>query len=155
MYINEDALTYVVATLRLTFRSLAIFDIETHAYMHSKQHMAGLSLYCELFLSSLQLTAALLNTTVTPLGRKLLHTWLLRPLINIPRIKERHDAVEAFCATEQSQLRKLVNKELKGVKNPVKFLHMIKSGRASYRHWKDLVDVSCHDGRVKLTPLRL
>lgn len=86
---------------------------------------------------------ALLNTTVTPLGHKLLHTWLLRPLIDIPRIHERHNCVEAFSATDQSQLRKLVKKELKGVKNPVKFLHMIKSGRASYRHWKDLVDVSC------------
>ena len=92
----------------------------------------------------LKLTPALLNTTVTPLGRKLLHTWLLRPLISIPRIKERHDAVEAFSATEHAQLRKLVKKELKGVKNPVKFLHMIKSGRASYCHWKDLVDVSYH-----------
>lgn len=91
-----------------------------------------------------QLTAALLNTTETPLGRKLLHTWLLRPLINIPRIKDRHDAVEALSATEHSQLRKLVKKELKGVKNPLKFLRMIKSGRASWRHWKDLVDVSCH-----------
>lgn len=94
----------------------------------------------------LKLTPALLNTTVTPLGRKLLHTWLLRPLISIPRIKERHDAVEAFSATEHAQLRKLVKKELKGVKNPVKFLHMIKSGRASYRHWKDLVDVSYNYG---------
>ncbi|MBN2641486.1 MAG: DNA mismatch repair protein MutS [Victivallales bacterium] len=37
-----------------------------------------------------------LNETVTPMGGRLLREWLLRPLYNLQKIVERHDAVDAF-----------------------------------------------------------
>lgn len=37
-----------------------------------------------------------LNETVTPMGGRLLREWLLRPLYNLQKVVERHDAVDAF-----------------------------------------------------------
>lgn len=85
--------------------------------------------------------AGVINTTVTPLGRKLFHTWLLRPLINIDRINARLDAVQLLSSKEYTEPRKQTKKELKGFKNVVALCQKIKSGRASYKDWQGVVDV--------------
>ncbi|MFH1969467.1 MAG: DNA mismatch repair protein MutS, partial [Verrucomicrobiota bacterium] len=40
-----------------------------------------------------------LDSTKTPMGGRLLREWVLRPLTRLEAIKDRHDAVEAFCKT--------------------------------------------------------
>jgi DNA mismatch repair protein MutS len=48
-----------------------------------------------------------IDRTVTPMGGRLLRTWLLRPLLALERIQDRLDAVEefAFRSTERAKLR--------------------------------------------------
>ena len=48
-----------------------------------------------------------IDRTITPMGGRLLRSWLLRPLLAIERIQDRLDAVEdfAFRSTERSKLR--------------------------------------------------
>lgn len=83
-----------------------------------------------------------INTTVTPLGKKLFHTWLLRPLVDIGRINARLDAVGVLAAAENTAARKGVKRELKHVNNALTFCQKIKSGRASWTDWEGLVKVS-------------
>ncbi len=40
-----------------------------------------------------------LDNTKTPMGGRLLREWILRPLTKFDAIKDRHDAIEAFCKT--------------------------------------------------------
>ena len=48
-----------------------------------------------------------IDRTVTPMGGRLLRTWLLRPLLSLERIRDRLDAVEelAYRTTERGKLR--------------------------------------------------
>ncbi len=48
-----------------------------------------------------------LDRSVTPMGARLLKSWLLRPLVSLERIRDRLDAVEdfAFRTTERAKLR--------------------------------------------------
>lgn len=47
-----------------------------------------------------------LDSAKTPMGGRLLREWVLRPLTRIDAIKDRHDAIEAFC-TDRALLRDL------------------------------------------------
>jgi DNA mismatch repair protein MutS len=51
-----------------------------------------------------------IDRTVTPMGGRLLRTWLLRPLLSLERIQDRLDAVEefAFRATERARIREML-----------------------------------------------
>jgi DNA mismatch repair protein MutS len=51
-----------------------------------------------------------LDRTSTPMGARMLRTWLLRPLVNLARIQDRLDAVEdfAFRTTERGKLLALL-----------------------------------------------
>jgi DNA mismatch repair protein MutS len=48
-----------------------------------------------------------LDRTITPMGARLLRTWLIRPLLSLERIRDRLDAVEdfAFRTTERARFR--------------------------------------------------
>jgi len=48
-----------------------------------------------------------LDRTMTPMGARLLRTWLIRPLLSLERIRDRLDAVEdfAFRTTERGKFR--------------------------------------------------
>ncbi|BEJ14519.1 hypothetical protein CspHIS471_0402860 [Cutaneotrichosporon sp. HIS471] len=116
MLINHDALT-----------SLAVSDIENHASMHSKERKQGMSL------------RGVLDTTITGLGKKLFHTWLLRPLLNIERINERLDAVETLARGDNAALRKELGKELKEFTNMLNFCSQIKAGKGKWKDWQQLV----------------
>ena len=54
-----------------------------------------------------------IDRTLTPMGGRLMRTWLLRPLLALERIQDRLDAVEefAFRSTERAKMRET----LKGV----------------------------------------
>ncbi|GMK58756.1 hypothetical protein CspeluHIS016_0601980 [Cutaneotrichosporon spelunceum] len=116
MLINHDALT-----------SLAVFDIENHASMYSNDQKQATSLN------------GILDTTITGLGKKLFHTWLLRPLLNVERINERFDAVETLIRGPNVALLKELGKQLKGFANMLVFCTRIKAGRGKWKDWQQLV----------------
>ncbi|WWD22617.1 hypothetical protein CI109_107110 [Kwoniella shandongensis] len=117
MQINQDALT-----------SLAIFDTEAHAFMHNSRPKTALSIF------------GLLNTAVTPLGRKLLHSWHLRPLVDIDEITARHDAVELLAASENSHIVDSIRRSMKMIRNVPARCTKIRNGNGGYQEWKCLVD---------------
>jgi DNA mismatch repair protein MSH5 len=119
-----------------------VFDVESHANMHNKRNKPGMSLNGQLVDPQRKLTTGVINTTITPLGRKLFHTWLLRPLINIDRINERLDAVQLLSARDYHDIRRNIKRDFKNIKNIVAFCHKIRSGRASWKDWLGLVDAS-------------
>ena len=49
-----------------------------------------------------------IDKTISPMGGRLLKRWLAFPLINIEKIKQRHDVVDFFLK-ESTLLRKLQN----------------------------------------------
>lgn len=83
----------------------------------------------------------MLDTTITPLGKKLFHTWLLRPLINRQSINARLDAVQALSRGDNLEGRKQLRKELKGFKNMLTFCTKIKAGKGRWGDWQALVTV--------------
>lgn len=83
----------------------------------------------------------ILNYTRTALGRSLMRTWLLRPLLSLPVIGERHDAVECFTRPENQVPCNTIHAHLKGVKNLPRILSIMKSGRAKLSDWQALVKV--------------
>ncbi|WOO84537.1 DNA mismatch repair protein MSH5 [Vanrija pseudolonga] len=117
MLINQDALT-----------SLAILSIDAGAKASKQQQSTTLSLN------------GVINTTVTPLGKKLFHTWLLRPLINIEQINRRLDAVEVLSSKECTKPRADIIKELRRIKDLNWVCRRIKSGKAGWKDWQSLVE---------------
>ncbi|WWC90295.1 uncharacterized protein L201_005228 [Kwoniella dendrophila CBS 6074] len=117
MQINKDALT-----------SLAIFDVEAHAFMYSKSQKQALSLY------------GLFDTCVTPLGKKLFHTWHLRPLANLKQIEARHEAVALFSANHMNFTVDMVIKNMKRIKNLPAIFFKLRSGTAKFNEWRSLHD---------------
>lgn len=91
-----------------------------------------------------RLTVAIgkLDSTVTPLGKKLLHTWHLRPLLDLCEISARHDAVQFFSSTENAPFTTSLRKIMKGVRNVPAHCTKLQTGRGGYVEWKCLVDVS-------------
>ncbi|WVQ82858.1 hypothetical protein IAT38_004993 [Cryptococcus sp. DSM 104549] len=117
MLINKDALT-----------SLAIFDVESHAFMHSNKDKQALSIFGKL------------DCTVTPLGHKLFHTWHLRPLLDLAEISARHDAVALFSDAENEHVSSSIRKIMKSVRNVPARCTRLRTGRGGYVEWKCLVD---------------
>ncbi len=77
-----------------------------------------------------------LNNTQTPMGARLLRTWLMRPLRVAETIRARHDAVECF-----SGHRLLLNdlrEKLAGVRDLERLIARIDSGRGNARDVKAL-----------------
>ena len=87
-------------------------------------------------------TGILAQTIATPLGRKLLHTWHLRPLLDIRQIEERHDAVELFSNPNHQDDSDLMRRAMKSVGNATKHCTQILRGRGKPSDWRALVDVS-------------
>ncbi|KAK8844830.1 hypothetical protein IAR55_006680 [Kwoniella newhampshirensis] len=116
MQINQDALT-----------SLAIFDTEAHAFMH-KATKPALSIF------------GLLDTTVTPLGRKLFHSWHLRPLVDLHEIRARHDAIDLLTAPQNISVTESIRRELRNVRNVPAKCTKVRNGNGGYREWKCLID---------------
>ena len=73
--------------------------------MHSRAHKEGLSLF------------GVLDTTLTPLGRRLLRTWLLRPSADPKILQTRHEAVALFVRPENEGVISQVRNCLKNVTN--------------------------------------
>lgn len=72
-----------------------------------------------------------LNRTRTPMGSRLLMSWLLAPLLDIEKIEERLDAVEAFV--RDVPLRGAIRQSLKGIADLERLLSRFAGGAASAR----------------------
>ncbi|MBI2915601.1 MAG: DNA mismatch repair protein MutS [Elusimicrobia bacterium] len=72
-----------------------------------------------------------LDSTVTPMGGRLLKSWLIRPLLRLEQIQDRLKKVEFF--REESGLRKACREHLKGCSDLERLATRIRSQRASPR----------------------
>ncbi|KAF8294171.1 hypothetical protein DL93DRAFT_856925 [Clavulina sp. PMI_390] len=121
MQINADALS-----------SLQIFDDESHASMHSNRSKEGLSLF------------GILDFTKTNAGRTLLRQWCIRPLLSIPEIEARHDAVACFIRGENTPITDAMHGQLKVFKNAPRAFTRIKMGKGATIEWRTLVTFAYH-----------
>ena len=97
---------------------------------------APISLYGELSVTNLKrqlLLSGMLNLTVTPLGKKLLYSWMLRPLLDFDRIAERHNAVDLFAHPDFCHQVADLCRSLKTIKNVNVFCSKISRGRGTWR----------------------
>ncbi|WRT63120.1 uncharacterized protein IL334_000023 [Kwoniella shivajii] len=126
MRINKDALT-----------SLGIFDVEAHGSMFRTDHKPAVSIH------------GLLDTCVTPLGKKLFHTWHLRPLADLKEITARHDAVSLLSAHENVSMVADISNHMKRIKNLPAVFGKLKSGAVKYREWINIKDTLSAVGIVQ------
>ncbi len=73
----------------------------------------------------------LLDTTQTPMGRRLLRQWLGRPLLNRDAVIERHDNVEALV--QNPMLRSRLRTAMHGLPDLERLINFIRSGSAAPR----------------------
>ena len=73
----------------------------------------------------------LLDTTQTPMGRRLLRQWLGRPLLNRAAITERHDNVEALV--DDPMLRARLRAAMHGLPDLERLINFIRTGGAAPR----------------------
>lgn len=123
-----------------------MFENERHASVHSDNTKEGLSLFGSFAVTCQKIPIRLiiigiLNHTRSALGRSLMRTWFLRPLLSLQVIKERHDAVECFMRPENQVPSSTIHAHLKGIKNLPRILSTMKSGRAKLPDWQGLVKV--------------
>jgi DNA mismatch repair protein MutS len=74
---------------------------------------------------------SVIDHTVTPMGGRLLHTWLNQPLLDIQRLNARLDAVEALTESELS--RQELRSALKRVSDIERLTNRVLIGRANAR----------------------
>nr|XP_019013939.1 uncharacterized protein I206_00016 [Kwoniella pini CBS 10737]OCF52720.1 hypothetical protein I206_00016 [Kwoniella pini CBS 10737] len=117
MQINQDALT-----------SLAIFSVEDHAAMFARDEKPALSIH------------GLLNTCITPLGKKLMHTWHLRPLVDLLEIQARHEAVGLFSTRLNSGSVDVLCRTMKRIKNLPYLFWKLRYGTAKFHDWRAIRD---------------
>ncbi len=72
-----------------------------------------------------------IDTTVTPMGGRLLRQWLLAPLRELEAINERHDAVEVVC--DDARGRNRLRDALDGVRDIERLTSRVASHRGSPR----------------------
>src|SRR5690606_20905157 len=72
-----------------------------------------------------------LDRTTTPLGARLLGSWLAHPLTDLARITARHDAVAELI--DQPALREYLVEQLRGVYDLERLLARVSTQRASPR----------------------
>ena len=73
----------------------------------------------------------LLDTTQTPMGRRLLRQWLGRPLLNRDAVVERHDNVETLV--QDPMLRSRLRTAMHGLPDLERLINFIRSGSAAPR----------------------
>ncbi len=74
---------------------------------------------------------AVLDRTVTPMGGRLLHSWVNQPLLDLQRLNARLDAVEALTQTEA--MRAELREALRGVSDIERLTNRVLIGKAGPR----------------------
>lgn len=92
-----------------------MFLDDAHPSMHSRHRKEGLSLY------------SLLDSTLTPLGKRLLRSWLLKPSADPGVIQRRHDAISLFTRGENETAIMQLRAGLKMIGNIRKLVRNMQS----------------------------
>lgn len=78
----------------------------------------------------------ILDQTITPMGKRLLRQWVSKPLLDVEKIRRRHDGVELFF--EDGLLRGETREKLKGLGDLERLSNRVAGGTA---HPRDLVGI--------------
>jgi DNA mismatch repair protein MutS len=81
---------------------------------------------------------AVVNRTLTPMGTRLLRSWLLRPLVSLERIQTRQQAVAELV--ENAGLRTRIREALAGVRDVERLAARLSAGRVTPRELRTLGD---------------
>ena len=116
-----------------TILALQIFKTENHPSMHQiGKSKEGLSLF------------GLLNKCKTPVGKKLLKQWFLRPIIDMDIITKRQNATSHFLLPDNLDMVNGLKKNLPKFKDVPRILSRIRAVTASVNDWCHLFEVSFH-----------
>ncbi len=74
---------------------------------------------------------SILDHTITPMGGRLFKEWLLHPLMSVPEIQKRQDAVEKYVQNDQE--REALRQALKNVRDLERLIMRIETGYTSPR----------------------
>jgi DNA mismatch repair protein MSH5 len=75
------------------------------------------------------------------MGKKLLHTWHLRPLTDIGAIAARHDAIDMLVFPGHQFPVEHMRRAMKQVGNVGGICMKIRKNRGTWRDWKRIMDV--------------
>lgn len=75
----------------------------------------------------------ILNQTLTPMGARLLRNWLLHPLLDIPLIEQRQQAIEDSCSFLRQDPRTLLFEALASIRDLERLILRIQTGNAGPR----------------------
>jgi hypothetical protein len=75
-------------------------------------------------------------------GTSLLRRWLIRPLLSIPDIEARHQAVAVLIRPDNQASVSEVMLAMKKVKNVYRLLNQLRGGTMYWGVWKGVMDVS-------------
>jgi DNA mismatch repair ATPase MutS len=89
------------------------------------------------------LVVGVLDTCRSGLGSQILRRWMMRPLLSLPHIKARHQAVEVLIKAENRQVLKSIRDGMKAIKNVHYVFSKMNSGDLSdWTCWRNLAEVS-------------
>ena len=107
----------------MAFQSLHIFNRESHPSATGRAK-EGFSLY------------SLLQRTVSKPGTKLLRQWMLHPLVDLSKIRQRHAAVGVFTLEEHQESVKLIVGHLRQFRDVSQVLYRFKTaGGTNPKDW--------------------
>jgi len=75
------------------------------------------------------------------MGKKLLHTWHLRPLTDIGAIAARHDAIDMLVFPGNQSPVEHMRRAMKQVGNVGGICMKIRKNRGTWRDWRKIMDV--------------
>jgi len=85
----------------------------------------------------------ILNKCRTGLGAQTMRRWMLRPLVSLSHLAERHQAVEVLVRPENREITKSIRDYMKAIKNIHYVFSQLNSGDMSaWMPWRNLADVS-------------
>lgn len=120
-----------------------------HAFSNNDRSKQTLSIFgtfhcpCAMPLNQAD-NSGLLNTCATTAGKRLFHTWHLRPLLSLQEIADRHNAVECLAAPDNSHSAKIIKKHMGEVKNVCRVMRLLRKGDGKVKDWNTLTKVSKH-----------
>jgi DNA mismatch repair protein MutS len=88
-----------------------------------------------------------IDETLTPMGARLLRNWVLRPLLSLPRIHARQEAIAGFV--DDDALRGRVRAELAGVRDLERAAAKLGAGRITPRELRALAASLAHLPRLR------
>jgi DNA mismatch repair protein MutS len=88
-----------------------------------------------------------IDETLTPMGARLLRGWVLRPLLSLPRIQARQEAIAALV--DADALRGRLRGELAGVKDLERSAGKLGAGRITPRELRSLATSLAHLPRLR------